>query len=161
VPTLQSHIVDVYVFRRVAGGVELLLLRRRPGSRVGETWQAVHGKIEAGETAWRAALREMREETGLRPLRFWQLEHVNTLYVAESDRILLCPGFVAEVDPSAAVVLSHEHSEMRWESPERALEILLWPGQRAAVRELMDAIVTPAPMEVFLRIPLDDGAADA
>ena len=152
---VSANLVDVYVFRRRGGGaVELLLLRRRPGARLGGTWQAVHGKVEAGESAWQTALRELREETGLAPTAFWQLESVNTFYMAAPDRVMLCPCFAAEVDRRATVTLSDEHTEHRWEPAERAMAEFMWPGQRQAVRELLEHIVTPSGAEPHLRIPL-------
>lgn len=152
---IESNIVDVFVFQRAAGGVRFLLLRRAPQKRLGATWQAVHGKIEAGETATQAALRELREETGLFPLRLWQLESVNTFYIADLDRVLMCPGFAVEVDEGAGVVLSDEHTEYDWLPVGQAVERFMWPGQRRAVREIMEEIIRPGLAEPFLRINLD------
>ncbi len=135
--------------------VEFLLLKRAPGIWLGGTWQAVHGKIETAETARQAALRELREETGQEPRRFWQLEFVNTFYVAEKDRIVMCAGFAAEVAADAAIRLSDEHTDYRWEPYERALRSYMWPGQRRALREIMEEIVTPGLAEPYLRIQLD------
>jgi len=153
-PDIRSNIIDCYVFRRRGDVVEFLMLLRTPESRIGGTWQAVHGKIEAGEKAWKAALREMKEETGLTPLRFWQLESVNTFYLADRDRILMCPAFAAEVAPDAEVVLCHEHTAQRWVTAEEVGKQFMWPGQRRAVREVLDLIIAGSPAEPFLRIDL-------
>jgi dATP pyrophosphohydrolase len=155
-PGFDCNMVDVYAFRRVATGVEFLLLKRAPAIWLGGTWQAVHGKIEIGETAPQAALRELREETGLEPRRFWQLEFVNTFYAAEKDRILMCAGFAAEVAADAVIRLSDEHTEYRWELYEQALKCFMWPGQRRAIREIMAEIVTRGLAEPHLRIRLKD-----
>ena len=153
---IVANIIDMYPFRRQAESVEFLLLKRAPDSVIGDTWQSVHGKIEPGETAPQTALRELHEETGLRPLRLWQLETVNTFYVARIDRVLMCPCFAAEVPADAAVTLSHEHTDYRWEPPGRAVATFIWPGQRRAVQEILDNIVTPSPAEPHLRIPIPD-----
>ncbi len=153
---IVANIIDLYPFRRNGDAIEFLLLKRAPDSVVGNTWQSVHGKIETGETAPQTALRELHEETGLRPLRFWQLEYVNTFYVARIDRILMCPCFAAEIAPDATVTLSIEHTDYRWESPERAIDIFMWPGQRRSVREVLEHIVTPSPAEPHLRVPMPD-----
>ncbi|MFQ5807071.1 MAG: NUDIX pyrophosphatase [Phycisphaerae bacterium] len=152
-PEIVSNLVDVYPFRRRDTGAELLLLRRAPGIWLGGTWQAAHGKIEAGEAAPQAALRELHEETGLKPRGFWQLEFVNTFYVAKNDRILMCACFAVEIAADAAVRLSSEHTDFRWEPYERALESFMWPGQCRALREIMEEIVTPSLAEPYLRIP--------
>ena len=151
-PAIVSRIVDVYVFRRSAGGVEFLQLHRRPQSRIGDSWQSVHGGIEPGETAVRAARRELTEETGLTPLAFWQLEHVNVFFVAAEDQIHLCAGFAAEVPADSPVQIDDEHDAFRWMPTAEAEQAFLWPGQRACVREILGSIITRGPAERFLRL---------
>ncbi len=156
-PEIVSNLVDVLVFRRVRPGpaedsIELLRLRRQAGAHLGDTWQILHGHVEPGERAPQAAVRELFEETGLKPVRFWQLESVNTFYVAKTDQILMCPCFVAEVAPDAAVRLNHEHSEHRWESFAQSHQMMMWPGERRALRELVEEILRPGPAEPALRI---------
>src|SRR5688500_16541613 len=108
--------IDCYVVRQRANDCswEILQLHRPPGAFMGGTWQTIHGKIREGETAWQAALRELREETGLVPLEFYQLDAMNIFYMASSDTIWHCPGFCAIVDASATITLNHEHDASRW-----------------------------------------------
>jgi 8-oxo-dGTP diphosphatase len=58
-----SAIRDVYILVR-RGDVLLLLLRDGTGYKDGE-WGPPAGKVEVGETYREAAVRELREETGL------------------------------------------------------------------------------------------------
>ncbi|MBI5863140.1 MAG: NUDIX domain-containing protein [Planctomycetes bacterium] len=163
-PALVSKIVDVYVFRRrgaAQAGVEFLQLRRAGGGRIGDTWQAVHGTIEAGEAAWQTALRELGEETSLTPLRFWQLEHVNTFYVAAEDAVYLCPCFAAEVAPDAQVRPDDDHTAFRWLAHPDAVPHFMWPGQRQAIREIGAHILAGSDAEPHLRIALPAKAAGA
>lgn len=154
-PEIVTRYIDVYPFRRAVEGTEFLLLKRQPDARIGGTWQAVHGKIETGETAAAAALRELREETGLAPIRFWQLDAPNIFFIADLDQVVIAPCFAAEIDPAAVVQLNHEHTAFRWEAGETVLGALLWPGQRQAVESLKRCILNPhAAAERFLRIPL-------
>ncbi|MCA9244660.1 MAG: NUDIX domain-containing protein [Phycisphaerales bacterium] len=150
-----APIVDVYVFRRAPDGPKFLLLLRAAGRRIGSTWQVVHGTIEQTETAVAAALREMREETGLTPTRFWQLEGVNPFFVAAEDAIYMCPGFAAEVASDATVTLCDEHTDFRWLPTDEALGELMWPGQRRAVREIVEEIIGEGRGEPFLRLPIE------
>jgi len=154
VPEIVCNIVDLYVYRIREGSPEFLLLRRARGELAG-TWQAVHGKIEAGEAAWQAALRELREETGLTPLRFFQIDAVNTFYVARHDVVHLCPSFAAQVPSNAAVILNDEHEAYEWLSPAAAVGRLPWPGQRRAVQEIVSEIIGGAGPTGHLEIPLE------
>ncbi|MCG3125862.1 MAG: hypothetical protein CHACPFDD_00689 [Phycisphaerae bacterium] len=155
-PEISAQIIQVFPFRRGAAGVEWLLLRRRPSSRLGGTWQGVQGKIESGEKAWQAGLRELREETGLTPLRFWQLDSVDAYYVAATDRVMLAVCFAAEVPDGAEVRLCAEHTEVRWRGTSDALREFLWPGQRRALQEIAEHILSGGASEPFLRINLSE-----
>jgi dATP pyrophosphohydrolase len=72
--------------------------------------------------------------------------------MAAQDVISMCPCFAAEVAADAGVRLSDEHSEYDWVSSERAVKTLIWPGQRRAVQETVEFIVTASAAEPFLRI---------
>lgn len=148
------RIIDVYAFRQTGAGAQFLMLKRAGGGQLGGTWQAVHGKIEAGETAAAAALRELAEETGLRPARFWQLEHVNTFFDAARDAVYMCPGFAAEIAADALVQLNAEHVAFEWLGAAAASDRMMWPGQRTALREIVDVILAGHHSEPHLRIEL-------
>lgn len=152
---IVARIVDVYVFRRAAAGPEFLVLKRSATEQPGSTWQVVLGRIEPGETATQAALRELTEETGLRPLRVWQLEHVNTFFIAARDTVFLCPGFAIEVAADAAVRLNEEHVAFEWLGAAAAAQRMMWPGQRTALREIVDVILSGHFSEPYLRIGLE------
>jgi 8-oxo-dGTP pyrophosphatase MutT (NUDIX family) len=55
----------VIVFHRVDGACRFLLLRSSQTKR--PLWEFPKGAVDLGETLFDAALRELREETGLRP----------------------------------------------------------------------------------------------
>ncbi|MFB2596139.1 NUDIX domain-containing protein [Paracoccus sp. p4-l81] len=62
---IRCHAVSLVAVRVLNDTNEVLLLRRTRSLR-GE-WCQVAGTIEAEETAWEAAIRELAEETGLSP----------------------------------------------------------------------------------------------
>jgi 8-oxo-dGTP pyrophosphatase MutT (NUDIX family) len=70
---LTIGVVDVLVFRGTPAGGEVLVLRRAAGTRCTGAWEVVHGRIEPGERPEDAALREVREETGLAVDRLYNL----------------------------------------------------------------------------------------
>ncbi|HJM95333.1 MAG TPA: NUDIX domain-containing protein, partial [Candidatus Marinimicrobia bacterium] len=61
------RVIDAYVFRRTEEGLRFLLLKRAQTKKYEHFWQGVAGKIEKDETAWEAAIRELKEETGFAP----------------------------------------------------------------------------------------------
>ena len=161
----RTDLIQVFVFRRPTqgnapggkpGSCELLQLRRAKDPMRG-SWQPVMGHADPGETAIDAAIRELREETGLGPdqasgwLGLWQLDGVHPFFIARADTIYLCPVFAAEAPGGWEPTLDDEHDAHRWVGSD-ALERFLWAGQRASVRELIDEIVLNAPAAEFLRI---------
>ena len=52
---------------KVENKIQFLLLKRAGTKNYEHLWQGVAGKIEKGESAWQAALRELDEETSLKP----------------------------------------------------------------------------------------------
>ena len=101
-PNIASTIVEVCVFRIPQSGTnrhEYLLLHRAENDRIYPgIWQLVSGSIEPGETATQAALRELREETKLRPKRFWVVPLVNSFYVPSEDVLHFTTVFAAEAN---------------------------------------------------------------
>jgi len=127
--------VDVYVLRDAAADPVILVLRRASGGRSPGTWEAVHGAIESGETAVQAALRELREETGLAPERLYNASRVEAFYRHAQDEIALIPVFVALVARDAAVRVSAEHDAFEWLAPDAALARVTWPRMRRALED--------------------------
>ena len=130
---ITVRVVDAYVFRKVENKIYFLLLKRANKKIYGHLWQGVAGKIETGESAWQAALRELNEETGLQPKHMFIADHVSKFYEQIGDRINLVPVFGIEVE-SEEVRLSDEHTEFRWMDVDEAEETLVWSGQKKGVR---------------------------
>ena len=95
-------------------------------------WQGVAGKIEVGETAPEAAIRELKEETGFEPVRMFVADHVSKFYETQGDRINLVPVFGIEVDRED-VKISEEHSDFKWADFETAKDTLVWKGQKEGI----------------------------
>ena len=112
-----------------------VLLMRRTRSNAGQ-WCQIAGSIEPGETAWRAALREMREETGLVPVSLYSADLCEQFYEIGTDSIWVAPIFVAYVDSEATVRMNEEHSEYCWTSIGRAIDLLPFPGQKTMLMHI-------------------------
>jgi dihydroneopterin triphosphate diphosphatase len=129
---IKSDLVEVHVFNIENNDLKFLLLKRSSQKIYPGLWQMVSGHIKKGETAVKTALRELKEETGLKPLHLWVAPNINSFYFPGDDSITLIPVFAAQVDNNA-VIISDEHSEFKWVSSEEAKKYLAWEGQRKSV----------------------------
>ena len=134
--TIRTSLVDVYVLRMSGAALECLVLRRAPGGRCPGSWESVHGHIEAAERPADAAGRELNEETGLTPLRLYNLSRVELFYQHRADEVALVPVFAAFVDPDAAVRLGSEHDSFEWLRPNAARQRFAWPRERRALDDI-------------------------
>lgn len=151
--SLRVAFVDVYVLRRAAGGLETLVLRRARGGRYPGAWEVVHGSIEAGESPLDAALRELREETGLVPDGFYNLSRTELFFRHAADEIGLIPAFAAFVT-GREPTLSTEHDQAEWLPLVRARARLAWPRERRALDDIEILLATgdAGPLEDVLRV---------
>jgi len=135
------RIIDAYIFRQTDDGLNFLLLKRAETKIYEHLWQGVAGKIEAGETAWQAAVRELKEETGLTPIRMFIADHVSTFYEENGDLINLVPVFGIETE-TKRITLSSEHSEYKWMDFEDAERTLVWNGQKKGIRTVYEMLIS-------------------
>lgn len=168
-PTIRSDLIDAYIFRRSIGRttgdrtageptIELLQLRRTDEPMRG-TWQPVMGHIEKNETAVSGMWREVAEETGLsraEAISAWALEQVHPFFMASRDEIMLSPRFAVEVHPEWQPTLNAEHDAHRWTLASEAREHFYWPGQHAAIAELLDMLAAEPPRLAALRLPASE-----
>lgn len=124
----------------------------RVGAPMADTWHPIMGHMEAGETAVQCMRRELGEEVGLVAasgvgvggalLGLWALEQVHPFFIAEIDSIVMSPRFAAEVSPNWTPRLNGEHSAFRWVHQRDVGRLFMWPGQKAACREIAEDLTT-------------------
>lgn len=133
-----SNLIEAHIFREQNRILEFLLLKRAPNEYYPNLWQMVSGKIKENETAYEAALREIKEETGLIPEKFWVAPTIDKFYSADGDSICLLPVFAAKVNYFSEIQLSPEHNAYKWVSYEEAKENLAWEGQQKSLDIIVD-----------------------
>jgi len=114
----------------------------------------VSGRIEHGEKGWEAALREIKEETGLTPDRFYSANTLEAFYEVNQNCINLIPVFVGFIDTGKEVQLSHEHSEYKWITADEAKDYLVFSHQEDMLRTIERLFVRSKPnpmLEIKLR----------
>ncbi len=118
---------------RRQGGVLQIVVVHRP---VHLDWSFPKGKLEQGETFEEAALREVREETGMscRLLRF--IGHTD--YLDRKGRPKAVAYWVMAAE-SGFFTPNDEVDELRWLGPEAASRALSYPRDRELVAVLMAA----------------------
>lgn len=117
-----------------------MLLKRSPDQYFPDVWQMVSGKIKEGESAVQSSLREIQEETGLKPEKFWIVPNINSFYTPDPESINLVPVFAVQVDALKEVKLSSEHIEYKWLSADEVKSMLAWAGQIRSVDIIVDYI---------------------
>ena len=137
---ITIRVVDCYVFLQTNDDLSFLLLKRNKDKLYEHLWQGVAGKIEGDETAFEAAIRELKEETSLEPVRMFVADYVSRFYESHQDRINLVPVFGIEVD-SSEVKLSKEHVDYKWVDIYEALDTLVWRGQKESIQTVYDMVV--------------------
>jgi dATP pyrophosphohydrolase len=137
---VRVSFVDTYALRGAGDQLEVLALRRGPNGRNPGSWETIHGTIESGETPVQASLRELREETGLVPEKFYNLSRTEAFYQHRTDELALIPVFAAFVSPAASVQLSAEHDRGEWLTVSDAARRFAWPRERRALDDILSIV---------------------
>jgi type II secretory ATPase GspE/PulE/Tfp pilus assembly ATPase PilB-like protein/8-oxo-dGTP pyrophosphatase MutT (NUDIX family) len=150
---VQIGTVDVLVIRSLASGWRVLALQRRLGMRCPGAWEPVHGHIDPGEEPEDAAIREVREETGLEADRLYNVR-VQPFYLHKTRTVQLAIVFAAFVSEPANVTIAVEHQRAEWLSVDEALTRYAFPGERASLREAVELLASgnAGPVEDVMRV---------
>ncbi|MCG8416758.1 MAG: NUDIX domain-containing protein [Proteobacteria bacterium] len=123
----RAFSVAVYARRGGTGGEVLVIHHNRLG-----TWLPVGGEMEPGETPLLAAVRELREETGIEgsfPVLASSLDGVPAGYLGYEEHRAGSKGlhmnfvFVADVRGEHDITPNHEFSRYRWVDRDALVEL--------------------------------------
>jgi bis(5'-nucleosidyl)-tetraphosphatase len=117
----------------------------------GRHWDYAKGHLEDGESQWQAAVRELREETGIRRVervgRFkYDIDY--TFRSPKKGRVDKTVTFFLGKTDVSKVELSDEHSGHAWLAYEQALEKLTFGNARQLLRAAWRALAESAAKRV-------------
>jgi 8-oxo-dGTP diphosphatase len=130
----------VVCLRPGAGGTEVLLIRRGKPPRLGE-WSLPGGRIEWGETAAAAALRELKEETGVEAEILGLLDVVDGLF-GDSHYVLVD---YAVRWTSGEVQSGDDATEAAFRPAEEAIGLVQWSETRRIIALAIERFARAAP----------------
>jgi Type II secretory pathway, ATPase PulE/Tfp pilus assembly pathway, ATPase PilB len=131
--------VDVFVIRPLPSGWQVLALQRATDTRCPSAWETVHGHIEPGEEPEQAAVREVREETGLAVKRLYNVR-VQPFYLHRLHVVQLAIVFAAFIAADGDVTTGAEHQAAEWLSIDDALTRFAFPAERSSLREIVELL---------------------
>jgi type II secretory ATPase GspE/PulE/Tfp pilus assembly ATPase PilB-like protein/8-oxo-dGTP pyrophosphatase MutT (NUDIX family) len=152
-PQIEVGTIDVFVIRPLQTGWRVLALERGQATRCPGAWEPVHGHIDAGEAPEQAAVRELREETGLTADRMY-IVRVQPFYLRATRTLQLAIVFAAFVAEPADVVIGTEHVRAEWLGVDDALVRFAFPGERASLREAVELLAAgdAGPVDDVMRV---------
>jgi dihydroneopterin triphosphate diphosphatase len=150
---LRVGVVDVYVIRPYRDEWLVLTLQRSAETRCPGSWETVHGRIERDERPEHAAVREVREETGLDIHRLYSIT-CQPFYLHALGVVQMAVVFGAFVQEGAVVSLGDEHVAHEWLPMAAAAERFTWPREREALQHIRILLGTgdAGPAEDVLRV---------
>lgn len=146
-------VVEVYVIRHNTGDWRVLVLQRAPDVSRPGSWEIVYGKIDLGERPEQAAVRELKEETGLDLSALYNVT-VSSFFLHTSQTIQLAIVFAAFVKSDSEVLLSDEHQRFEWLSLDEACDRFTWPRAAHVLRDAHRLLAAghAGPVEDALRV---------
>ncbi len=134
VTKITPGVIELFVIKHNGGDWRVLTLQRAPDGKRPGSWETVYGKIDAREKPEKAAVRELKEETGLEPQSLYNVT-VSSFYLHASHTLQMCITFAAFVADDAVVEISEEHQRFEWLTIDGACDRFTWPREAHALRD--------------------------
>ena len=134
----QEFSAGFILFREVEGEAVFLLLD------YGKHWDYAKGHLEEGETAWQAAVRELREETGIRQVdrvtKFQRDMHY-VFFSPRKGRVHKTVTYFLGRTRTEEVKISDEHRGYAWLGFEEAMGRLTYDNAREVLAAAHEALM--------------------
>jgi bis(5'-nucleosidyl)-tetraphosphatase len=133
--------VAIIVFRK-ENDFRFLLLWKQSSVHYREAWEFPKGNAEKGETEMQTALRELKEETGLKEsdVQFYDFhDKVSFFYRKENQELVRkeVSFFMAKTNKSD-IQISSEHNAFRWAPYLEAFDLLNQKNNKEILRKAHD-----------------------
>lgn len=142
---MKTNLVSGAVISVQNNKVMMLMLKRFYDNY----WCNVAGKIEPGEKATSAFLRELSEETQLIATELYNADYLQQFYYPKTDQIFVATGFVAFCDGTQDIRLNHEHTDYRWCTLEDALALAPFPNQHKFYKHVWRNFIDTQPSSLL------------
>jgi len=134
VTKITPGVIELFVIKHNRGDWRVLALQRAADGKRPGSWETVYGKVDGREKPEKAAVRELREETGLESESLYNVT-VSNFYLHTRRAIQMCITFAAFVADDAQVTLSEEHQRFEWLTIDGACDRFTWPREAHALRD--------------------------
>jgi len=151
---IKSFSIAAFICKK-ENGIGNYLILKRCSKYLENSWQMVSGRLEKGETAWEAALREIKEETGIIPDRLYSANRIESFYEVNQNCINLVPVFIGFIDHDVEVKLSNfEQDDYKWVTVENMSDYLVFSNQIELIQYFEENFIQNSPNE-FLRVQFE------
>lgn len=140
---IRSAVVSAVLLSEIEGEPKLLLMKHVKG----DFWCHVAGKLEIGETAGQAILREIQEETAIQVQQLFSADYLEKFYEPSLNVIELIPAFVGFCNENQAVLLNHEHRQYQWCSLSEAKALVIFSNQKKLYDFVWENFVLQQPIQ--------------
>jgi ADP-ribose pyrophosphatase YjhB (NUDIX family) len=145
--TIQQTSAGGIVFRKLDDHIEVALIARTsPRRRI--IWALPKGWVEPGETIPDAALREIREETGLTGRLVEPLGQIEYSFYSPEDSARIQKTvhfFLVEFLSGDTADHDHEVDEARWWPLDAALAQMTYQSERQLMEKARGRLLAPTP----------------
>ncbi len=144
----QPKQVHIYLFRKKENCYEYAIFQR---ADMPFCWQGVCGGLEDKETVEEGVRRELFEEAGIKEtLPLFPLESISYLpaniFGTEAQAIwgndvVVVPMYFFVMPFNGQIILSDEHTQVKWLSYEEAYELIYYSDQKTVLYELNEKLL--------------------
>ncbi|MFB6194401.1 MAG: bis(5'-nucleosyl)-tetraphosphatase [Halobaculum sp.] len=132
---VEATSAGAILFRDTRGEREYLLLKSRPGD-----WEFPKGGVEGEEELQQTAIREVKEEAGIRDFRLIDgfREEYDYVFEAGGDTIHKTVHLFIAYSNEASAELSKEHRDLQWRDYDQAVNTITQDGPREILEDAHD-----------------------